>query len=646
MPTPLTPEQLVYGLRLAGDPQLSPDGSQIVYTLTMVAAESQQATSHLWVCDSDGANARRLTQSGTRNGGARWSPDGRSLAFVSERDSATLLLVLPLADGGEAREITRHRQAINDPAWSPDGRSIAYTTIFDPANPSETELPAGAAPPVRVTRRIDYKQDGQGFLNDRRGQIFVVDLADGQRRRLTSDAGDYQLPSWSPDGRRLAARRPNRNTICSQLAIVEVESGAMTLVGPEMGVVGVWSWSPTGDRILLAGDTQQTWQTDFFVYTLAGGELTRLTTDLRCLPDAGAAGLNAPSQPVWLDEQRALFHAIAAGASGLYTVDSRTGQIETRARFEALHSGLSVDSRHHLAVQSHGSLTAIGEVAVVDLADARLRVISEHNRTSLTTATVAGWEYFQVWRGETAIDAWLLKPPDFDPTRRYPVILDIHGGPNAWYGYAFNSVQQCLATHGYLVVYANPRGSGSYGRSFTQQVIEDWGGEDYQDLMAVVDTVLERPYTDRARVGIYGYSYGGFMTAWTIGKTNRFKAAVCGAPCFDLESFYGTSDVGHTFGNLHFGGPPHTRAEWYREHSPSTYAHRATTPTLIVHGEADERCPIGQGEQMFIALLQAGCEVEFVRYPGGYHGFLRTGQPAHRVDYLTRLLAWFGSHLR
>jgi len=250
-----------------------------------------------------------------------------------------------------------------------------------------------------------------------------------------------------------------------------------------------------------------------------------------------------------------------------------------------------------------------------------------------------------VRRGEFTIEAWLLKPPDFDPTKRYPVVLDVHGGPNGFYGYGFLNVQQCLATNGFLVVYSNPRGSSSYGRHFTQQVSGDWGGEDFRDLMAVVDAVLERPYADPERTGIFGYSYGGYMTSWTIGQTDRFKAAVCGAPCFDLESMYGTSDISHHFGELQWGGPPHDKTAWYAAHSPSTYAHRAKTPTLLVHGEADERCPIGQGEQMFVALKKAGCEVEFVRYPGGSHSFTNTGPLEHRHDYLSRVLGWFKGHL-
>ncbi|MGZ3666712.1 MAG: prolyl oligopeptidase family serine peptidase, partial [Ktedonobacterales bacterium] len=534
---------------------------------------------------------------------------------------------------------------IGDLAWSPDGARLAYTVPFDPANPDEAEPPEGAAPRVHVTSRIDYKQDNRGYLGDTRLQVYVVDVATGERRRVTSDAVDYTTPQWSPDGAWLAAQVPNRNTIHSQLALIEVATGETRLIGPEDGVVGTWAWSPTGDRILFAGDTTQTWQLDLFFYDVASGQVRRLTDDLQCAPDTGYVSVIPPAQPVWLDDRNALFHAMLSGASGLYTVDTQTGTVKQVQRTHALNSGLSMDAARRYAVQAHSRLDAIGEISVFDRQSGETRIITSYGEPVLREHPAATWELFHVQRGDFTTTAWLLKPPSFDPSRRYPVILDVHGGPNSYYGYGFNLVQQCLASHDFLVVFSNPRGSGSYGRTFTQQVIHDWGGEDYLDLMAVVDAVLERPYADAHRTGIYGYSYGGFMTAWTIGHTQRFQAAVCGAPCFDLESFYGTSDIGHSFGDLQFGGSPHAIREWYAAHSPSGFAHQTRTPTLIVHGEADERCPIGQGEQMFITLKKAGCEVEFARYPGGSHAMLRVGPPEHREDFLARILGWFQTHL-
>lgn len=645
MPQPLTPDTLIYGFTLAGDPQISPDGAHILYSLSQINRDTKNANSNLWLCAFDGSNPRQLTQASGRNGSGRWSPDGAQIAFISDRVKKSGIFLLSAHTSGEAREIAHHNAPIGDLAWSPDGSRLAYTVPFDPANPDETDPPEGATPRVRVTSRIDYKQDNRGYLGDTRLQVYVVDVATGERRRVTRDAVDYICPQWSPDGAWLAAQVPNRNTMHSQLELIEVATGETHLIGAEDGVVGTWAWSPTGDRILFAGDTWQSWQLDLFLYDVASGQTRRLTDDLQCAPDTGYSNVIPPAQPVWLDDRHALFHAMRSGASGLYTVDTQTSAVEQVQRTQALNSGLNMDAARRYAVQAHSRLDAIGEISVFDRQSGETRIITSHSAPVLREHPAPTWERLEVRRGDFTTEAWLLKPPNFDPSRRYPVILDVHGGPNSYYGYGFNLLQQCLASHDFLVVFSNPRGSGSYGRHFTQQVTHDWGGEDYLDLMAVVDAVLERPYADAERTGIFGYSYGGFMTAWTIGHTQRFKAAVCGAPCFDLESFYGTSDIGHTFGALQFGGSPHAIREWYAAHSPSNFAHQTRTPTLIVHGEADERCPIGQSEQMFITLKQAGCEVEFARYPGGSHAMLRVGPPEHREDFLARIRDWFQTHL-
>jgi dipeptidyl aminopeptidase/acylaminoacyl peptidase len=644
VPTPLSPDILIYDLAGASDPQVSPDGARLLYTVGKTDAESKKALSQVWCARIDGSEPRQLTTGGERSNGARWSPDGKTIAFVSDRGKGRAIFLLPI-DGGEARELTRHAQAIGDLAWAPDGQTIAYTTSVDPANPDEKEPEPGAAPRVRVTRRIDYKQDNRGYLGDTRLQVFVVDAASGRRRQVTRAAVDHNHPQWSPDGRTIAVRIPNRNEMAEQLGLVDVASGETKLVGPVDGTVAAWSWSPEGDRIVFAGDTTNTWQSDFFVYDVARDEIRRITDDLRPLPDAGFRTVAPPSQPVWLDARHVLFHGFQAGSSGLFRLDVESGDVETVQRWEATHGAPSLDAAHRYAAQARSSLDEVGEILVHDLATDESRVVTRQNADLLAEHQPARWEKLSIERAGLIVEAWLLFPPDFDSTKRYPLVLDVHGGPNGHYGYAFNNVQQCLATNGFLVLFANPRGSSSYGRDFTQRVIHDWGGEDYRDLMALVDAVSGRPYVDRQRQGIYGYSYGGYMTAWTIGQTDRFKAAVCGAPCFDLESMYGTSDIGHSFGDLQWGGPPHANESWYRAHSPSTYAHRATTPTLIVHGEADDRCPIGQSEQMFVSLLKAGCDVEFARYPGASHLFLRGGPADHRADYLRRVLGWFQGHL-
>jgi dipeptidyl aminopeptidase/acylaminoacyl peptidase len=644
MPHPLTPEALVYELIQVTDPQISPDGARVVYGRTVTDRATRQATSHLWLCDSDGGNARQLTHTGKQNGWARWSPDGAQLAFVSDRVAKGGLFVLPLDGHGEARELTRHNGPIGNLAWSPDGAYLAYNAPFDPANPEERQPEAGAAPPVRVIRRRDYKLDGRGFLGEVRQQVFVVAVAGGARRLLTRETVDHLGPLWSPDGRSLAVRRGAPGAVLrTQAALVDVPTGDVRTIGPPMGGVAC-AWSPTGNRLLFTGSAEAGGQPDFYLYTIAGGELRRLTDDLPFLP-APLARSGAPAPLIWREEDEVLAHGVRAGGSGLYHLQIASGQTEPLVTWQALHSGLSVSADGRVAVQEGGDLASWSEVVVTDLARGESRAITALNRATLEAAPPARWEQFDVRRGEYAIPAWLFFPPDFDAARRYPVILDIHGGPHGHYGYHLNATQQCLATHGFLVVAANPRGSSSYGRRFAAAVVEDNGGEDYRDLMAVLDAVLERPYADPARTGIWGYSYGGYMTAWTLGQTDRFRAAICGAPRFDNASAYGSCDDGPNLSGYQLGGTPWEQRERFAARSPSARAHRIRTPTLLIHGEADDRCPLNQGEQFFNTLLQVGCEAEFVRYPNCAHGFILSGPPEYREDVLARQLAWFRHYL-
>jgi dipeptidyl aminopeptidase/acylaminoacyl peptidase len=638
MTRPLEPDTLVYAIPSAADPQLSPGGERILYTLVTPDRNGDSMTRRLCTCAPDGSDPYILEGKGNDEGG-RWSPDGTTIAFISDRVEKSAVFLR--SERGHVRELTRHLHPIGDLAWSPDGSRLAYTTLFDPGNPEEEKRPE---PPVRIANRLDYKRDGRGFVGDLRPQIFVVDTASGARRRLTGDACDRRWPAWSPDGRSLAIGR-TRADLRSQLELIDLESSQARLIGPEGGVVALWAWSPAGDRILIVGEPEISYQTDLFLYRVAEDTLDRLTDDLPVLPDLGQWGLQPPSQPVWLDDRQVLLHAIRGGSSGLYVFDTESRRLRRAGGWDARHAGLSLSWDRNRAVQSVTQIDGIGEIGVFDPRGETLAIVTRHSEAVLAAHPPAQAERFQVERGGLEIEAWLLKPPGLDESRQHPVILDVHGGPNQFYGPWTLPLMQCLATHGFLVVYANPRGSSSYGRDFARPVLQDWAGEDFKDLMAVLDATLKRPYADPWRTGIYGYSYGGFMTAWSIGHSDRFQAAVCGAPCFDLESEYGTADFGLSLAMTQWGGTPDEIPEWYAVHSPSSFAHRTRTPTLIIQGEADDRCPVGQGQQMYTALARAGCEVEMALYPGASHLFFVNGRPSQREDFLARVLEWFQRHL-
>ena len=640
MPRPLTPETLIYNVKSAADPKISPDGTRVVFSLSEPVRDSRTGRSQLWLQNVETGEQRQLTNSGQRNWGARWSPDGGQIAFFSDRVPKTGVFVISI-DGGEAVEITRHNVALNDLDWSPDGSTLAYTALFDPENPDERIPAPDEAAPVRATSRIDYKQDNRGYLNDLRPQVWTVDLATRERRRLTSAPVDHLNPAWSPDGSMLAAKIPNRNGMSSQLGVIDAASGETRLVGPYDGTVGCWTWSPDGSRLLVAGESESTGQLDLYVYTVISADLGYLTDDLRCLPESGFPSVSPPSQPAWIEPGRAVFHAVEHGRSGIYSVEIASGKVARIVSWDAVHGGFSVDAAGKVVVQSRGGLEGAGEIVLTDLETGGSTVITEFNAAQLAETPPARWERFNLERDGETIEAWLLHPANYEAGKRFPLILDIHGGPNSHHGSIWNNVQQALAGAGYFVLYANPRGSTSYGRAFVQKAKHDWGGEDYQEQMALVDRATARPDVDPERLGVYGYSYGGFMTSWIIGHTNRFKAAVIGAPVADLVSFYGTSDIGHTFGPRQIGGTPQDNLEEYRFRSPLSYSHNMKTPSLILHGEADDRCPVGQGEQLFAALKLNGVETEFVRYPGEAHTLMRVGHPAYKIDFMTRVIDWF-----
>ena len=302
---------------------------------------------------------------------------------------------------------------------------------------------------------------------------------------------------------------------------------------------------------------------------------------------------------------------------------------------------MSVDGGSSTAVVAASSTESPGDLHVIDLVAGGSYQLSDYNGPYMKDHPPAVMEKFSIERAEVEIECRLYFPPEFDENSTYPLVLDIHGGPNGAFYDAFVPAQQVLATAGYLVLAVNPRGSSTYGTDFMMAVLGDWGGEDYEDLMASVDHVIQRPYVDQERLGVHGYSYGGYMASWTVGHSNRFKAAVVGAPCINLHSMYGTSDIGISFGEAQWGGSISDAADKMLERSPITYAANVETPVLLLHGEADARCPIGQSEEYFTALKRLNKEVEMVRFPGCSHLFPRMGHPKMREEYLTRTLGWF-----
>ncbi|HLN14105.1 MAG TPA: S9 family peptidase [bacterium] len=649
---PITSEDLL-ALPVAGDPQMSPDGSQLAYTLTVVDREANAYRTHLWLVPTAGGEPRQLTTAKARETGPRWSPDGAHIAFMSDRGGDKQVCVIPVG-GGEARVLTTGKLSPSDLAWAPDGRALAF--VGKPPLPADQREDSD----VRVISRVRYKADGEGFWDGRWKQIFVVPLAGGEARAVTQGDCDHLAPAWSPDGRSLAyTANPDPNadlTNVTDLWVVPADGkGTARRLTDGRGPVQSPVWSPDGARIAYVGHDNACWGASnwrVWIAPAAGGDVRCLTadtdcsvghhiaTDLRAHPSSGGI--------TWAPDGCRLFFMLGDGGSTqIVSVPSDGGSVQRETQGEHELIGCSFDRRAaRLACVESDALTP-GEVAVGEIGSGQpLRRLTDHAGPLLRTLALAVPERFEFASVDGwTVEGWVLRP-EAAKTGRVPAVLEIHGGPHAAYGNAFFHEMQLLAAQGYGVVYLNPRGSQGYGETFTAATRHDWGGKDYEDLMRGLDHALAaHPWIDPARLGVAGGSYGGFMTNWVIGHTDRFRAAVTMRSISNSASQWGTSDLAYMKGFWEYPGEPWEAPEFYRERSPITYAPRMKTPTLILHSENDYRCPMEQGEQLFMALKKQGVPTLFVRFPNESHDLSRNGQPKHRMERLRHILAWFRTYL-
>jgi dipeptidyl aminopeptidase/acylaminoacyl peptidase len=650
-------------LRTVADPQIAPDGSKVAYVVTSADAEADEFRSAIWVAPLDGAGAPRpLTRGAHRDTQPRWSPDGKTLAFVSNRPSADGKpkgegkprgQIWLIGESGEPYQLTNAVLGADAPAWSPDGRQILYRTRT--RSEGETKRPDERTPveknAPRVLRDLLYRFDGEGQYDGSWNHLWVtpVDAAEGAPRQLThGDAHDAE-PAWTVDGKHVVftAQRGERRATTFQrdLWVVALSDGGARRLSPGDGPATYPTPSPDGSRIAYAGHRKgEANGANSIVWTVAlgGGEPEPLTEEL----DRSVLGVAAGNAMQWSKDGAYLyFLTMDLGASRLCRVPTGGGAVEALTGIDRYITGFSLSADGSSAVFASAAGNDPSELWLLPLdGSAEPRRLTDHNAPVRDAVHLAAYES-ACFTGADGWEmaAWLVRPYGHQQGQAMPLVLDVHGGPHGMHGPNFQPGVQEMAARGYGVLLINPRGSTGYGEKFTMACVDDWGGKDFGDLMAGVDWAVAEAGADPARLFVTGYSYGGFMTSWVVGHTDRFKAAVCGAPVSNFVSFYGESDIGPTFGVAEHGGKPWERWQAFHDGSPLTHIPNCTTPFLLLHWEGDLRCPISQSELLFAALKQLGREVEFVRYPGGFHTYV-THAPSQRVDATRRTSDWFDAH--
>ena len=654
MTRPLEPEDL-FALQLAGDPQLAPDGSGVVFVLTVADEDADENRSSLWLVATDGASAPRRLTNGPADASPRWSPDGRAVLFVRKGagEERPQVWRLPL-DGGEPTAVTALAGGAASFASSPDGSRLIVSSLVD----LEPDRPPHA--PVDVDR-LGYKADGAGVLGTRRSHLFLVDLADGTIRQLTDGPSSAGGPAWSPDGTRLAYvasdhddRDLRPGSSIRVLALDEDDDGGGHVaqrITPETGSAAGLVWIDDR-RILFAGKASSA-PGHASLFTIdadaaSGTEPTPLTRGF----DRNVM-LGAPAYPGSLPRiagDHVLFCARDRGCTHAYRVPITGGVPERIAgTADTTASALSVDASGTRVAFLGGSPTSPGDVFVTDVpsraAATPLTQLSVADLLSDVELLVPEPRTFTAPDG-TEVHGWILRSST--TAGAGPLLLDVHGGPhNAW-NPTFDGVHlyhQVLASAGWTILFVNPRGSDGYGEAFYTGVVHGWGTSDTDDLLAPIDTLVAEGLVDPDRLAVTGYSYGGFMTCWLTSHTDRFAAAIAGGSVTNHVSLFGSSDLGLYLGDLEVGGRPGADAGPLHEQSPITYVGAATAPTLLLHGERDDRCPIEQAEQWFAALRAREVPTRMVRYPGASHLFIALGRPSHRLDYNRRVVDWLNEHV-
>jgi dipeptidyl aminopeptidase/acylaminoacyl peptidase len=661
----ITAEDL-YQFNTIAEVRISPDGKNVVYTVQRIDRKKEKKYTSLWVVDTSNGEPHQFTSGDQHDGSARWSPDGSQIAFLSDRgdkEKPAQIYLIPFT-GGEASRLTRINGEINDLSWSPDGKKLLCTVQKLDAERLEREKDEQKKKLGVIARHYDrlfYKLDGYGYLPHERTHIWIIDVHTGKGKQLTDHpVYDEQNPTWSPDGKQMAfvsnrSESPDLNLDQWDIFVMPTLGGELRKLKAPIGEKYLPSFSPDGNWIAYLGvEGEGQWYKNacLWVAPVDGSKEARNLTekydihiDSSTINDVGAPEKMAPT---WSkDGKRIYFNTVLHGSSKLSSVAVYGDDLRDEIGEGGVVGSFTFDREQKLLAYFYGQINDPAQIFVREMKSRKEHQITQLNRKLLNDIDLGSLE--EVWfKGpdNNDLQGWILKPLDFDPSKKYPSIMEIHGGPLTQYGKFFMHEFYYLAANGYVVYFCNPRGGRGYGEQHAKAIHGDWGTVDYADLMAWADTMESKPYIDPQRMGVTGGSYGGYMTVWIIGHTQRFKAAVTQRCVSNFISMWGSSDINWSFQQELGNKPPFEDLQNYWEHSPIAYIGNARTPTLVLHNEFDLRCPIEQSEQVFVALKKLGVDSEMVRFPDEFHGLSRTGRTDRRIARLNHILRWFDKYLK
>jgi dipeptidyl aminopeptidase/acylaminoacyl peptidase len=648
-----------FSFEFISDPQLSPDGKLVAYVVTKIDRAQNRRNSSIWIAATDSAADGRapwqFTTAPQSSTSPRWSPDGKSLAFLSSRPGESTPAAAPGAaaagtaepsrtqvyllsmNGGEAKRITNLKNGVGVFRWSPDGTRLIVTSRV---GPSDSRTDSKDKSDVRHYKNTSYKFNDSGWFDDRRTHLWIVDIKSGNAKQITegNDWNDND-PQWSPDGRRIAfvSNRTgkeydeNRNT---DVWVISADGGALTKISDHDEADNSPRWSPDGKTIAYVGEVHDRDHPKIWLTSSSGGAPSVLAVNSLDLIPGGLE---------WSDDAKSLFFETGVkGENHLFRVDLATKSLKQVTSGPRAVRSVDFHWPMRTLVYMANDFKHLDNIYLADLDGGNERRLTNLNDALWKQLQLADVERFTYKSADAwEVDGFLVKPVGWQEGRKYPLILSVHGGPSGQYGVDWYHEFQVYAAKGYAVVFTNPRGSTGYGQKFERGIFDEWGGKDYLDVMNGLDAALKKyPWLDADRMGVTGGSYGGFMTNWIVGHTDRFKAAVTLRSLSNFISDDGTRDgaYGHS---SDFGGDIFAKFDLYWDRSPLKYAKNVKTPTLILHSDNDFRVPIEQGEQWFRALKHYGVTTEIVMFPRENHNLTRTGEPKHLVESLNWQLYWF-----